>query len=310
MEANDLRAAGYASTARSGVTIANSRGTRASFDGTTAALNVKATGPDATGYAEALATDVAAIDATAVARVAADKARASAAPIAVDPGSWTVVLEPAAFGELFSYLTGNFSAQTIAEGSSCFAAGIDRPYACEAVTVAEDPGHPLAPGMPFDWEGAPTRRTILLERGVLRGCLTDAAWAAKRGTANTGNALPAPNPYGPQAMHVVVAPGTRALADLIASTERGLLVSRFWYIRPVDQRKTIVTGMTRDGTFLIENGRIAGGVKNLRFNQSILEALGRCEFSSEQRRTGGYGYETVVPGARIEGFRFTGATAF
>jgi predicted Zn-dependent protease len=97
---------------------------------------------------------------------------------------------------------------------------------------------------------------------------------------------------------------------LLAQTRRGLLVSRFWYIRSVDYRKTIVTGMTRDGTFLIEDGKIAGGVRNLRFNQSILEALCRAEFSRERVRTGGYSYSLVIPTAKIEGFRFTSVTAF
>ncbi len=109
---------------------------------------------------------------------------------------------------------------------------------------------------------------------------------------------------------MVVAPGTKTTEELIAETERGLLVSRFWYIRTVDQRQTIITGMTRDGTFLIEDGKLARGVRNMRFNQSILTALKHVEFSSELARTGGYSYSMVVPTAKIEGFHFTSRTQF
>jgi predicted Zn-dependent protease len=108
----------------------------------------------------------------------------------------------------------------------------------------------------------------------------------------------------------VLDPGTASLDELIADTERGLLVSRFWYVRAVDRRATIVTGMTRDGTFLIERGKIVAGVRNLRFNQSILESLRTAEFSRDCARTGGYSYSSVVPAARIRNFTFTSVTEF
>jgi predicted Zn-dependent protease len=111
-------------------------------------------------------------------------------------------------------------------------------------------------------------------------------------------------------MHLVVSPGSKPLNELIAETKRGLLVTRFWYIRTVDQKKAIVTGMTRDGTFLIEDGEIAGGVRNMRFNQSIIDALNNCEFSNALHRTGSYSYSVVVPAAKIEGFRFSSGTDF
>jgi predicted Zn-dependent protease len=107
-----------------------------------------------------------------------------------------------------------------------------------------------------------------------------------------------------------VAPGSKPLAELIAETKRGLLITRFWYIRTVDQKKAIVTGMTRDGTFLIENGEIVGGVRNMRFNQSIIEALRNCEFGNALHRTGGYSYSVVVPAAKINGFTFSSGTEF
>jgi predicted Zn-dependent protease len=109
---------------------------------------------------------------------------------------------------------------------------------------------------------------------------------------------------------LVIGPGSKPLNELISETKRGLLITRFWYIRTVDQKKAIVTGMTRDGTFLIENGELRGGVRNMRFNQSILEALRHCEFSNSLHRTGGYSYSLVAPAAKIEGFRFSSGTNF
>ncbi len=307
---NGVWSAGYAATRTTGIAIANSAGVRAAYDATTAACNVKLSAADASGYAECFSTDVGDVDGRALARIAAQKARASAGPVTVEPGAWTVILEPAAFGELMSYLLVHFSARAFDEGSSFCSAGLDRSYAGDNVTLVDDAHHPLHAGQPFDYEGTPTRRVPLLDAGTARAIVTDRRWAAKLDRENTGHALPAPNSYGPQVMHPVVEAGTKSTEQLIAETERGLLVTRFWYIRPVDVRQTLVTGMTRDGTFLIENGKLAGGVRNMRFNQSILEALAHCEFSSELRRSGGYSYTIVAPTAKIERFTFSSGTDF
>jgi predicted Zn-dependent protease len=302
--------AGFVTTSSSGVTIANSSGARASFDGTDSGINVKMNASDSTGFAEAYDNDVTRLDAHAVGLASAQKAHESAEPRAVEPGPWTVILEPAAFGELFQYLVAHFSAQSFDEGSSFLSDGLDETYLGENVTISDDYAHPLNPGMPFDYEGHPTQRLALIENGVAKNIVTDSYWANKLQRANTGHALPAPNAYGPQASHIVVSPGSKPTAELIAETKRGLLITRFWYIRTVDQKKAIVTGMTRDGTFLIENGKITGGVRNMRFNQSIIEALRRCEFGNALHRTGGYSYSLVVPAAKIDGFTFSSGTEF
>ncbi len=302
--------AGYASTASNGITIANTSGALASFDGTDASVNVKMNGADSTGFAEAHANGVGSIDASTVGAVAAEKVRLSASPRSVDPGEWTVILEPAALGELLSYITPHFSAQAYEEGSSFCSDGLDRKYFSENLSLGDDYANPLSPGMPFDYEGQPTMRLPLIERGVVKNIVTDSYYAKRLGLPNTGHALPAPNSFGPHPLHLVLAAGTKSFEQLVAETKRGLLVTRFWYIRTVDQKKAIVTGMTRDGTFLIENGKIAGGVRNLRFNQSILEALAACEFADKQSRTGGYAYSLVAPAAKIERFTFTSTTEF
>lgn len=302
--------AGYVSTSAAGYTIVNTSGANASFDGSDAGVNVKMNASDSTGFAEAYSTRVSDIDAASVGRRATGKAAGAMHPVAVDPGSWTVILEPSAFGELFVYLAEHFSAQTFDEGASFCSDGLDRSYFAENVNVSDDYAHALNPGMPFDFEGHPTMQLPLVEHGVVRNVVTDSYYAHKLERPNSGHALPAPNSYGPQARNLVVGAGTKSLDQLVAETKRGLLITRFWYIRTVDQKKAVVTGMTRDGTFLIEEGKIARGVRNLRFNQSILECLRHCEFASEQKRTGSYHYSLVAPAVKIENFRFSSTTEF
>ena len=309
-EEHDYWCAGFVNTSEAGVTIVNSSGARASFDGTDAAVNVKMNATDSTGYAEGWDNDVTRLDAHAIGKLSSLKARDSAYPRGVEPGEWTVILEAAAFGELFTYLSDHFSAQSFDEGSSFLSDGLDKQYLGRNVTIVDDYAHPLSPGMPFDYEAQPTQRIGLVENGVAKNVVTDSYWANKLNRPNTGHALPAPNAYGPQALHLVVSPGSKSINELIAETKRGLLITRFWYIRTVDQKKAIVTGMTRDGTFLIENGEISGGVRNMRFNHSILEALNNCEFANALHRTGSYSYSVVVPAAKIEGFRFSSGTDF
>jgi PmbA protein len=309
-ETDEFWCAGFARTQSAGFTIANSSGARASFDGTDSGINVKMNAADSTGYGQAYKPDATKLSARSVAETAAGKAKNSAQPQEVEPGEWTVIMEPAAFGEFFAYLGQHFSAQSVDEGSSFLSDGLDKPYFGENLTVLDDYANPLAPSMPFDFEGQPKIQLALIEAGVAKTFVTDSYWAKKLNRENTGHALPAPNAYGPQAIDLIVKPGAKSTEQLISETKRGLLISRFWYIRTVDQKKAIVTGMTRDGTFLIENGKIAGGVRNMRFNQSIITALGKCEFSNAAQRTGDYWFSLVVPAAKIERFTFSSGTQF
>jgi len=309
-ERDGLWAAGFVETAHSGVTIANSSGTLQSFDGSDSGMNVKQNGPSSTGFAERYSTDVRDIDGALTGDIAARKALLSKDPIEVEPGEWTVILEPAAFGELAAFLAQHFSAQSFDEGWSALSGKLGERIVGENITLVDDAREHLNPGMPFDFEGTPRQRVTLLDRGVASGIVTDARWAAKLGRENTGHALPEPNAYGPWASHLVLAAGSTSLDDLIAGTKRGLLITRLWYVRTVDRRETFVTGMTRDGTFLVENGKIVRGVRNMRFNQSILAALQDCTLSSEAVRTASYSYAMVVPSVRFERFTFSSATDF
>ena len=250
------------------------------------------------------------VDAHALGRISAEKAFASARPRTVDPGEWTVILEPAAFGESFTYLADHFSAQSFDEGSSFLSDGLGKTYLGENVTIADDYAHPLAPGMPFDYEGQPTQRLALIENGIAKTVVTDSYWAHKLGRENTGHAWPAPNAYGPQATHLVVSPGTKPVAELIAQTERGLLISRFWYIRTVDQKKGYRHG--HDARRHVSDRRREDRRRRAQhaLQSKHSEALRRCEFSNALRRTGGYAYSVVVPAAKIERFTFSSGTDF
>jgi len=163
--------------------------------------------------------------------------------------------------------------------------------------------------MGFDYEGVAKQRVTLLEAGVCRGVVYDAQTAARDGVASTGHGLPAPNPYGPFPLNQVMAPGTASRDELIGGLDRGLLVTRFHYTNPVHPKLAIVTGMTRDGTFLVEGGRILGPVKNLRFTQSYLEAIaGTVAVARERKTLKGFLGGVVVPAVRLESWSFTGTT--
>jgi PmbA protein len=307
---NGCWCSGYVTTASGGVTIATSAGADASFDGTECGANVKMPAGDSTGFAERYAPDVSVLDGDALGARAARKALASADPVSVDPGEWTVILEPPAFGELAAFLASHFSAQSYDEGSSFLSGRLGERVMGANVTIRDDYAHPLHPDASFDYEGTPRERVALIENGVARTILTDTTWARKLERPNTGHGLPAPNADGPYPLDIVIEPGTDSLDALIAGTKRGLLITRLWYVRIVDQRKTILTGMTRDGTFLIEDGTITRGVRNLRFNQSIVEALGACAFASEAQRTGGYAYAMVAPAVKFDRFNFASTTDY
>jgi len=307
-----LWSSGYVTSEDSGITIATSAGARLAFDGTSAGANVKMNGTDSTGWAESYAVDIDALDGDAVGARAARKALAARAPAPVDPGEWTVILEPAALGELLAFFRPYFSAELFAEGASYISGKLGERIAGENVTIRDDYAHPLNPGMPFDFSGAPTARLTLIERGVAREIVTDDVWSRRLDRPNTGHAVPRAGgwPVGPQPLHTVVEPGSRSVEELIADTPRGLLITRLWYVRYVDQRRSIVTGMTRDGTFLIENGALCGGVRNMRFNVAIGELLEDCEFANDSTRTGGYAYSLVTPSVRFPRFRFASVSPY
>ena len=296
-------------TAAETVSVANSRGIRATERRTGAHMITVHMSPDGgTGYAEAASTDVAEISGAALGAEAAAKARASDRPVAIEPGDYPVVLEEYAVVDLVDQLGFlGFSASAVQEGRSFYEPG--KRIGSALVTIGDDAADPA--GMPagFDYEGVAKERVTWVEHGVCRDLLYDAQTAARAGRRSTGHAYPAPNPYGPLPGNIVMAPGHATRAELIGGLERGLLVTRFHYTNTVHPKLAITTGMTRDGTFLVEAGQVVGPVRNLRFTQSYLDALAGVDAVARERRTvmGGFG-AVVVPAVRIGAWTFTGAT--
>jgi predicted Zn-dependent protease len=304
-----VNAFGSFSTGVETTAVANSRGVRAGGSRTAAQLLTVSMGPDGgTGYAEQAAVDATTLDAATIGREAAGKARATANAVAIDAGDYPVVLEEYAVVDLLDMLGYlGFSALAVQEERSFVEIG--RRIGSELVTIVDDGHDPAGLPMGFDYEGVAKQRVALLERGVCRGVVHDAQTAARDGVASTGHGLPAPNPWGPFPLNMLMSAGTSSRDELIGQLERGLLVTRFHYTNPVHPKLAIITGMTRDGTFLVEDGRIVGPVRNLRFTQSYLEALACTVGVARERKTlKGFLGGVVVPAIRLDGWTFTGTT--
>lgn len=304
-----VTAYGSFSTGTESTAVANSKGIRAGGTRTVAQLLTVSMGPGGgTGYAEQAAVDATVIDAAAIGRESAEKARATANAVAIDAGDYPVVLEEYAVVDLLDMLGYlGFSALAVQEERSFVEIG--RRIGSDLVSIVDDGRDPAGLPMAFDYEGVAKQRVSLLEAGVCRGVVHDAQTAARDGVTSTGHGLPAPNPYGPFPLNQVMAPGDATRTDLIAGLDRGLLVTRFHYTNPVHPKLAIVTGMTRDGTFLVEGGRIVGPVKNLRFTQSYLDAMaGTVAVARERKTLKGFLGGAVVPALRLESWTFTGTT--
>ena len=304
-----VTAYGSFSTGTETVAVANSKGIRTGGTRTVSQLLTVSMGPDGgTGYAEQAAVDATTIDAAAIGRQASQTARASANAVALDAGDYPVVLEEYAVVDLLDMLGYlGFSALAVQEERSFVELG--KRVGSELVTIVDDGRDPSGLPMAFDYEGVGKQRVPLLEAGVCAGLVYDAQTAARDGVRSTGHGLPAPNAYGPFPLNQVMSAGTTPRDELVSGLERGLLVTRFHYTNPVHPKLALVTGMTRDGTFLVEDGAVVGPVRNLRFTQSYLDAMAAVVAVSRERRTlRGFLGGVVVPALRLESWTFTGTT--
>ena len=295
--ANDLTVAGFLVTTARATAIGNNAGLFAYHRSTDANYSLTARTNDGTGsgWAAARANDWGALDFAGVAKRAIDKARASRNPVALEPGRYTVVLEPDATSDLIPLMANALQARAAEEGRSAFAkAGggtkVGEKIVDERVSLHSDVTDPLILSAPFDNDGMPLGRQTWIERGVLKQLAYSRFWASKQGKTPTGGAG-----------SLRLDGGTETLDQIIAGTQRGILVTHCWYIRPVDQRTLVFTGLTRDGTFLIENGKIARPIKNFRFNESPLFMLNNLDAIGRPVRTGG----DAMPPLRVRDFSFT-----
>jgi predicted Zn-dependent protease len=309
--ADPAKAAGLVSTGfmeaiTSAQAIANTKGLFAYNRSTSSVLTTTVRTPDGTGSGWGGAThhDWTKINPAVLGARATQKARTSAHPVAIEPGRYTVVFEPTAVGNLVQFITGALNARAADEGRSFFSAPggknkIGQKVVDERVTITSDPYDVDVAGSPFAGDGSPTQRVVWIENGVVKNLNYDRYWGEKQGHSPT-------NSGG----SIRMTGGTETLDDLVRSTKRGLLVTRFWYLRPVDQRTILYTGLTRDGTYLIENGRITKPVKNLRFNDSPIFMLNNLEAMGVPERVsasegGDPGLAIMVPPIKVRDFNFT-----
>jgi PmbA protein len=311
VESAGQTAAGIYSTGQSVEAIFNSRGVAAWHAETMAQFSITAMAGDSSGWAKASAVSHESIDPLTLAHSAARKAQLSRDPNEIAPGRYTVILEPAAVLDLVGQMFGDFSATAVADSRSFLTDRVGQRLFGENIQIWDDVAHPLQTGVPFDGEGVARRKLTLVEAGVPRELAYARSSAHRAGVQPTGHGFPLPNEVGEAPLNIVVAGGSTSLDEMIASTERGVLVTRLWYIREVDPYEKIMTGMTRDGTFLIENGRVSKGLRNFRFNQGIVELLNNVEaLSPSVRASGEEAFDMVVPAMKVRGFNFTEVTRF
>lgn len=309
----NLKPAGILRTTGISRAVANSAGRAVHGFNCRASFSLTATGASGSGFGERIAADVGDVDADAVVARAVGKAASAQNPVQLEAGEYTVVLEPSAVSSilLFAAYQG-FGAREVEEQASFLCGRVGERVFSERLTIADDACNPIYPGMPFDGEGAAKTAVTLIDRGLLKGPVTDAAYARKLGVACTGHAQPQPSEAGPAPENLVVSAGEESVEQLIAGVGRGLLVTQFHYTNMIEPRELTLTGMTRNGTYLIENGEIAGAVKNLRFTETLVNAFSRVSGVSLEREVAGalFDGEVVAPTLRIDGFRFTSTTDF
>ncbi len=318
-----LTTAGIYSTSESAEGIFNSRGLANWHRQTLAEISITMLGGDSSGWQKLNSPDVRNLDPRWLAETAARKAVESAHPREIAPGKCTVILEPAAVLDIVGFMFWDYSGVAILDQRSFLSDRIGTKLFGENINICDDVQHPLQAGSPFDGEGMRRRRVSLVERGVVKRVvyaratarkMKNSEYAAKVGPIEpTGHGFPLPNEMGEMPMNVVfdTPEKPQTVEQMIASTERGVLVTRLWYIREVDPYEKIVTGMTRDGTFLVENGKVQCGLRNFRFNQSLISMLSNVDaMSAPVRAAGEESFDMVVPAMKVREFNFTEATKF
>ena len=307
----DLICAGKVHVAEHVVAVANSLGVDVAMAVTGVGATVLSMGEDGgTGWASFLASDAQQLHAIGLGDEAATLAQRSAHPGELEAGIYPVVLAPEAVSDLLDFLGYvGFSAKAVYEGRSFLSGHVGEALMAAGVSIADDALAAHAMGLVFDYEGMPKSRVALIDAGIGREAVTDSYWAARTGRPNTGHALPAPNSFGPMPMNLEMEGGDATLGELIGSVKRGVYVTRFHYVNVEDPISVLLTGMTRDGTFLIEDGHLARPLKNLRFTQSAVQALATCEgITADRRFVGTEDSAVLAPGILVREFTFTGQT--
>jgi PmbA protein len=320
---NKLVTAGIYSTSQSAEAIVNSNGLSVYHRQTSAEVSITMLAENSSGWQKANSPEVKNLDPVSLAEIAAQKARNSSAPNELPPGKYTVILEPAAVLDLVGFMFWDFGGMAILDQRSFLNNRIGTKLFGENVTIVDDVAHPFQSNAAFDGEGVRRQRVNLVEKGVIRRLVYARGTARRMQNSEykdkvgeieaTGHGFPLPNEIGEAPTNIVfITPGgEQTVEQMIAGTERGILITRLWYIREVDPYEKILTGMTRDGTFLVEGGKVKHGLRNFRFNQSLIEMLNNVEAMGKAvRASGEEAFDMVVPAMKIRGFNFTEVTRF
>jgi predicted Zn-dependent protease len=290
---------------------------------TSAEVSITMLAADSSGWQKSSSPDVGSLNPLSLAEIAAQKAVDSAHPREIPAGKYTVILEPAAVLDIVGFMFWDYSGVAILDQRSFLSGRIGTKLFGDNITIWDDVAHPVQSGSPFDGEGVLRQRLPLVENGIVKRVVYARATAERMRRseykdrvgpiAATGHGFPLPNEMGEMPLNIVFAPAhdPQTVEQMIASTERGVLVTRLWYIREVEPFEKMLTGMTRDGTFYVENGRVQGGVRNFRFNESLIHMLSNVEaMSVPVRSSGEESFDMVVPAIKVRDFNFTEVTKF
>jgi PmbA protein len=312
-----FNASGVFSTGLNCFAVANSQGIFAYHSITEADFQTVIMTEDSSGRAQASGWKVSNLDPQSIGKEAINKAQRGRKPKTIEPGQYPVILDPYASYDLLDMLNMyGMGGQTVLDGRSWMNDRMGEQAMSPSVSIWDDGLDLLGMPMPFDSEGVPKQKVEIVTQGEIKGPVYDRYTASKAETSSTGHALPPQVPpfmrfIGPIGLNLFMASGQTSLEDMIRTTPRGLYITRFWYTRLVHPRECIVTGMTRDGVFMIENGEIAYPVKNLRFTQSYVQALAKVESIGRDTRLlkSEYGsHAKFIPALKLGSFNFTGVT--
>src|SRR6202140_2807984 len=304
-------AAGIYSNGQSQSVMGNSRGLFVAYRETHAEFSIPGREGPAASWAKANSADLRAFDPQKLAARACEKAHFAVNARELAPGRYTVILEPAAVLDLVGFLFYDFAATALQDKRSCLNERMGKQLFGKNISIWDDGYHPLQLGAPFDGEEMPRQKVQLVDRGVPKSLVYSRSSAKAARKRPTGHGFMLPNEYGEAPMNLVFSGGKSSPEEMIGSTDRGLLVTRLWYIREVDPYEKIMTGMTRDGLFLVEKGRGTSAARNFRFNQSILEMLRNVELMGPAvRAPREEAFEMVVPAMKIRDFNFSEVTKF
>ena len=318
-----LTTAGIFSCSESVEGIFNSRALSHWHTHTSSEISITMLADDSSGWQKANSPDVNQLDAGGLAEISARKALESASPREIPAGKYTVILEPAAVLDMAGFMFFDFGGLSILDQRSFLNNRIGTQIFGPNINIWDDVAHPLQSGAPFDGEGIARQPVHLVENGVVKRLVYARATAEKMKhseykdkvgpVAATGHGFPLPNEMGEAPMNIVFdAPADpKTIDQMIASTERGVLVTRLWYIREVDPYEKILTGMTRDGTFYVEDGKVRHGILNFRFNESLIHMFSNVEsMGTPVRASGEESFDMVAPPMKVADFNFTEVTKF